>query len=230
MNSKSQIEFYLNKDWSLFLSSKIRQPYFKSLKVFLNKEYNNHICYPSKDKVFNAFNLCPINELKVVIIGQDPYHGKGQANGLAFSVNNGISHPPSLANIFKELKNDLGLTYPKNGYLKVWSNQGVLLLNTILTVRESQPGSHKEIGWEKFTDQVIKNISKSYSNVAFMLWGTYAKEKVKLIDTSKHMIFECGHPSPLSANRGYWFGNKHFSKVNSYLKSIGKLPIDWYIK
>jgi uracil-DNA glycosylase len=167
--------------------------------------------------------------LKVVIIGQDPYHGKGQANGLAFSVNDGIAHPPSLINIFKELNSDLGIGYPKSGDLSPWASQGVLLLNATLTVRTAEAASHQKQGWEIFTDKVIETISTNNNGIVFLLWGGYAQKKKKLIDAQRHLVLESGHPSPLSANRGYWFGNRHFSKCNAYLKSKGNTPIDWHL-
>lgn len=216
-------------DWNDFLLSEFKKTYFDSLKIFLNQEYKEHICYPPINQIFNSFYLCPLNNLKVIILGQDPYHSKGQANGLAFSVNNGVSHPPSLVNIFKELKNDLCVPYPIKGDLSSWASQGVFLLNSTLTVREGCPRSHQDKGWEKFTDNLIKTISENYSNIVFMLWGSYAKKKNNFINNKKHLVLECGHPSPLSANRGYWFGNRHFSKANAYLKSIKKEPINWKI-
>ena len=187
-------------------------------------------CYPKGSEIFNAFNCCPIDNLKVVIIGQDPYHGLNQANGLCFSVNKGISHPPSLINIFKEIEDDLNLKFENsNGDLSKWANQGVMLLNATLTVRDGFAGSHQNKGWEIFTDKVIEIISNETNNTVFLLWGSFAKQKRKLIDVNKHKILESGHPSPLSANRGYWFGNKHFSKCNEYLDSYGKKKIDWLL-
>ena len=172
-------------------------------------------------------NHCHFNDVKVVIIGQDPYHGPGQANGLCFSVNEGITHPPSLINIFKEIEQDLGIPYPKSGDLLRWSEQGVMLLNATLTVRAHNAGSHQKRGWETFTDAVIKIISEHKSDIVFMLWGGFAKQKSRLIDGNKHHILMSGHPSPLSANRGYWFGNKHFSKANNTLRSLGIPLIQW---
>ncbi len=219
--------FPINEDWSPILCSEYTQPYFKSLMRFLNIEYHKNICFPPKDKIFNAFNLCPYKELKLVLIGQDPYHGPGQANGLAFSVNSGIPIPPSLKNIFKELEIDLKIPNPKNGDLSNWASQGVLLLNSTLTVRQAEAGSHQKKGWEKFTNNVIKKISKDKSNVVFFFWGGHALKKLNLIDSRRHFILQSAHPSPLSANRGHWFGNRHFSKANNYLKFKGKTPIDW---
>lgn len=200
------------------------------LNQFLKEQYQSHTCYPPKHQIFNAFNLCVLKTLKVVIIGQDPYHGMGQANGLAFSVNKGMSHPPSLKNIFKALESDLKIPYPKNGDLSSWASQGVLLLNATLTVRAGEAGSHQKKGWEEFTNYLIKTISTESSNIVFMLWGGFARQKLKLIDAKKHLILESGHPSPLSANRGYWFGNQHFSKCNAFLKSKHKTPIDWRLE
>ena len=178
-------------------------------------------------KFSNAFNHCHFENVKVVVIGQDPYHGFGQANGLCFSVNDGIAHPPSLINIFKEIENDLATTYPKSGNLIRWADQGVLLLNATLTVRAHQAGSHQKKGWEIFTDAVIKLISDNKEDIVFLLWGGFAKQKVKLINKNKHHVLESGHPSPLSANRGYWFGNKHFSKANLLLKQKELKAIVW---
>ena len=195
----------------------------------VKKEYNNYTCYPPGNKIFNAFDACPFEKLKVVIIGQDPYHGPRQANGLCFSVHDGIQHPPSLVNIFKEIENDLGLPYPSSGDLTKWAEQGVLLLNATLTVRQAQAASHQGLGWENFTDAVIQKISREKDFVIFLLWGGFAKKKVKLIDTKKHQVLTSGHPSPLSANRGYWFGNNHFSKTNELLENAGETAIDWKI-
>jgi len=217
----------LHDSWSPFLAPEFKTPYFLALVDFIEKEYSTHVCYPPKPMVFNALTLCPLAHLNVVIIGQDPYHGKGQANGLAFSVHEGIPHPPSLINIFKELQTDLGIPYPQSGDLSYWAKQGVLLLNATLTVRAGQAGSHQKQGWEQFTDFVIQTISNECTDVVFLLWGGYARKKKSLIDAQKHLILESGHPSPLSANRGYWFGNQHFSKANSFLASKGKNPIDW---
>ncbi|MCB0398077.1 MAG: uracil-DNA glycosylase, partial [Winogradskyella sp.] len=204
----------IHPSWKPHLQSEFDKPYFKSLTDFVKAEYRNYQCYPKGYEIFNAFNHCTFDDLRVVIIGQDPYHGVGQANGLCFSVNNGIPHPPSLINIFKELENDLDIAYPKSGNLLPWAQQGVLLLNATLTVRAHQAGSHQNKGWEQFTDAVIQLISVKKKNVVFLLWGGFAKKKKNLIDKDSHSILETGHPSPLSANRGYWFGNKHFSKTN----------------
>ena len=218
----------IHKSWEKELRSVFEDSFFNELVENVKYEYSNNICYPPGKLIFKAFDDCPFDKIKVVIIGQDPYHGVGQANGLCFSVNKGINHPPSLINIFKEIKTDLGHEFKeKNGDLSTWAKQGVMLLNATLTVREGQPGSHQNRGWEVFTNKVIEIISKETNNTVFLLWGSFAKKKRKLIDTNKHKILESGHPSPLSANRGYWFGNKHFSETNNYLESIGKNKIDW---
>lgn len=209
------------------LQNEFEKPYFEELMNFVKEEYASHKCFPPEDEIFSAFDLCAFEDVKVVIIGQDPYHGDGQANGLCFSVADGVAHPPSLMNIFKELETDLGIPYPKSGNLEHLAKQGILLLNATLTVRAHEAGSHQKKGWEQFTDNVIKMISKEKEGVIFLLWGGFAKKKEKLIDTSKHIILTSGHPSPLSANRGYWFGNKHFSKTNQLLKSKNKIEVDW---
>ena len=217
----------IHQSWKEVLQEEFSKPYFEQLVLFVKREYSENICYPKGQQIFSAFNHCPLPEVKVVIIGQDPYHGAGQANGLCFSVHDGIPHPPSLVNIFRELNTDLGVPYPLSGNLEHWASQGVLLLNATLTVRANSAGSHQKQGWETFTDAVIKAVSAHCNHVVFMLWGGYAKEKAKLIDPAKHCILTAGHPSPLSANRGYWFGNKHFSQANAYLKANGKNEIIW---
>lgn len=217
----------IHQSWKEVLQEEFSKPYFEQLVLFIKREYSENICYPKGQQIFSAFNHCPLPEVKVVIIGQDPYHGAGQANGLCFSVHDGIPHPPSLVNIFRELNTDLGVPYPLSGNLERWASQGVLLLNATLTVRANSAGSHQKQGWETFTDAVIKAVSTHCNHVVFMLWGGYAKEKAKLIDPAKHCILTAGHPSPLSANRGYWFGNKHFSQANAYLKANGKNEIIW---
>ena len=217
----------IHKSWVPYLEQEFNKPYFDILKKHITQEYKQHQCYPPGKDILNAFEYCHFNATKVVIIGQDPYHGPGQANGLCFSVSDGIPHPPSLVNIFKELEQDTGKPYPVSGNLEPWSKQGVLLLNATLTVRAHQAGSHQKMGWETFTDQVIKTISENKEGVIFLLWGGFAKKKSSLINNSKHHVFTSGHPSPLSANRGYWFGNKHFSKVNEKLLALGKAPINW---
>ncbi|WP_299120658.1 uracil-DNA glycosylase [uncultured Tenacibaculum sp.] len=213
--------------WKNILQSEFEKDYFKNLTSFVKNEYSTRVCYPKGSEVFAAFDACSLDDLKVVILGQDPYHGKGQANGLCFSVHDQIQHPPSLINIFKEIETDLGIPYPKSGDLSRWAKQGVLLLNATLTVRESEAGSHQKQGWEEFTDAVIRKVSDEKKDVVFLLWGGFAKKKVKLIDTKKHHVLTSGHPSPLSANRGYWFGNKHFSKTNAILKDLNLATIQW---
>ena len=217
----------ISPSWNALLSNEFEKPYFQVLTSFVKKEYSEHTCYPKGKEIFAAFDQCPVENLKVVLLGQDPYHGEGQANGLCFSVRDGIAHPPSLVNIFKEIEEDLKLPYPESGNLSRWAEQGVLLLNATLTVRANMAGSHQGQGWETFTDAVIKSISDNCQHIVFLLWGGFAKKKIALIDTQKHCILSSGHPSPLSANRGYWFGNKHFSKTNEYLTSVGKENIDW---
>lgn len=217
----------LSKSWNSYLKDEVNKPYFLKLMAFVDQEYNNNECFPPKNEIFNAFNQCDFNAVKVVIIGQDPYHAHGQANGLCFSVNDGVMHPPSLKNIFKEIELALGIPYPESGNLVRWANQGVLLLNTILTVRAHNAGSHQKKGWETFTDAVIKTVNDNKDNVVFLLWGTYAKKKSKLINSAKHKILTSGHPSPLSANRGYWFGNENFADTNSYLQKRKLKVINW---
>ncbi|MBO6606517.1 uracil-DNA glycosylase [Psychroserpens sp.] len=217
----------IHPSWKQKLNFEFQKPYFQSLTDFVREEYKINTCYPPGSQIFSAFDLCTFDNLKVVIIGQDPYHGDGQANGLCFSVADGISHPPSLINIFKELESDLNIPYPTSGNLERWATQGVLLLNATLTVRAKQPGSHQNKGWERFTDHVIEIISNECKNIVFLLWGGYAKKKIKLINTQDHVVLTSGHPSPLSANRGYWFGNKHFSRTNSELKSRNLGEISW---
>ena len=215
------------ESWKHILQEEFEKPYFTQLADFVKSEYQNYTCYPDASVVFASFDYCAFDDLKVVLIGQDPYHGEGQANGLCFSVHDGISHPPSLKNIFKELETDLGISYPESGDLSRWAKQGVLLLNATLTVRAHEAGSHQKQGWEKFTDAVINKISSEKENVVFLLWGGYAKKKGAKIDKSKHHILSSGHPSPLSANRGYWFGNTHFSQTNTFLQEKGLKTIDW---
>jgi uracil-DNA glycosylase len=212
--------------WKNILQNEFEKPYFKELATFVNSEYLNHICYPEETAVFAAFDFCSLEDLKVVIIGQDPYHGEGQANGLCFSVKDGINHPPSLKNIFKEITTDTNKVYPESGNLEKWADQGVLLLNATLTVRAHEAGSHQKKGWETFTDEIIKQISDQKKNVVFLLWGKFAESKITLINRNQHTIFLAPHPSPLGAWRG-WFGCKHFSKTNIFLKEIGKEEIDW---
>lgn len=217
----------IESSWKQVLGKEFEKPYFKSLADFVKKEYNEQTCYPPGKLIFSAFDHSTFEKTKVVIIGQDPYHGPNQANGLCFSVKDGIPFPPSLVNIFQEIKDDLGKPIPKSGDLSRWADQGVLLLNATLTVRAHQAGSHQRKGWEQFTDEVIRTISNQKEGVVFLLWGGFAKKKAKLIDQHKHHILTTGHPSPLSANRGYWFGNKHFSKTNEILVKQGDSKIDW---
>lgn len=213
--------------WQEQLSVEFNQPYFDRLVTFVKEEYDTKRCFPKGSQIFAAFDHCSFDKVKVVIIGQDPYHGLDQANGLCFSVNDGIAFPPSLQNIFKEIESDLQIPFPISGNLERWADQGVLLLNATLTVRESDAGSHQNQGWETFTDAVIQKISDAKEKVVFLLWGGFAKKKGAKINRSKHHVLETGHPSPLSANRGLWFGNRHFSKTNEYLKSLGMEPIQW---
>jgi uracil-DNA glycosylase len=218
---------FLNASWKDLLASEFKKPYFEQLQTYVEAEYSHFKCYPPKNEIFTAFNSCSFEDLKVVILGQDPYHGPNQANGLCFSVQDGMAFPPSLINIFKELESDLGIPIPIWGNLERWASQGVLLLNATLTVRQSEAGSHQNKGWETFTDAVIQVISSQKEGVVFLLWGGYAQRKGKQIDRSKHLVLTTGHPSPLSANRGFWFGNQHFSKTNEYLIHQGKRPIEW---
>lgn len=212
--------------WKAHLSGEFEKPYFKQLIEFVKTEYQKHTVYPPGKEIFRAFDACDLDSVSVVIIGQDPYHGPGQANGLCFSVRQGVKTPRSLANIFKEINSDLGKPIPENGDLGRWAEQGVLLLNATLTVRANSPGSHQNNGWETFTDAVIKVISEKKKNVVFLLWGAYAQKKGEVIDRSKHLVLMSAHPSPFSADRGF-FGCKHFSKTNAYLKSKGLKEIEW---
>ncbi len=213
--------------WKSHLANEFKKVYYQNLMSFIGDEYKNHTCYPKKEEIFAAFVHCPFEKTKVVIIGQDPYHGPHQANGLCFSVHDGVKHPPSLVNIFKELETDCNKPYPKSGNLERWARQGVLLLNATLTVRAQEAGSHQNKGWETFTDAVIKKLSEEKNDLVFLLWGGYAKKKTKLINNDKHHILTSGHPSPLSANRGYWFENHHFSKTNQILAELGNKTIRW---
>ena len=217
----------IHKSWKSHLQSEFDKAYFKDLIAFVDSEYDNNQCFPPEKQIFNAFEKCHLKDLKVVIIGQDPYHNYNQANGLCFSVNDAVKHPPSLINIFKELETDLNIPYPKSGNLERWAEQGVFMLNATLTVRAHEAGSHQKQGWETFTDAVIKTISDKKEHVVFLLWGGFAKKKAKLIDAKKHHVLTSGHPSPLSANRGYWFGKKCFSEVNAILKENALMQIEW---
>lgn len=217
----------LPTSWFSFIKTQMKESYFASLRSTIVEEYEKEVCYPPMEQIFNAFQACPLEEVRVVIIGQDPYHGPGQAHGLCFSVNDGVKFPPSLKNIFKELKSDLGIPIPISGNLERWAEQGILLLNAVLTVQQGNAGSHKKKGWEVFTDAVIEHINTECKNVVFLLWGNDAQKKGRKVDIEKHLVLTSGHPSPLSANRGYWFGNKCFSQTNTYLKSLGKSEIKW---
>tara|TARA_B100001059_G_scaffold76293_1_gene73889 strand:- start:2169 stop:2852 length:684 start_codon:yes stop_codon:yes gene_type:complete len=217
----------IHPSWKKVLQSEFESPYFQSLISFVKDEYNKTLCFPPGSLIFNAFDKCPFDKVKVVILGQDPYHGLGQADGLCFSVPAGINFPPSLQNIFKEIKNDLNYPIPKSGNLQHWASQGVFLLNATLTVRAHQAGSHQKKGWETFTDRVIQYLSQEKEGIVFLLWGGFARQKVKFINSQKHMVITSGHPSPLSANRGFWFGNKHFSQCNDFLKGRGVTQIQW---
>jgi len=212
--------------WKSLLPDEFDQPYFQQLAEFVKTEYKTQTIYPRGTDIFKAFDRCSFEDVKVVIIGQDPYHGPGQANGLCFSVNEGIRMPPSLLNIFKEIRDDLGKPIPASGDLDRWARQGALLLNATLTVRANTPGSHQNRGWETFTDAVIRKISDEKEGIVFLLWGAYAQRKGEVIDRSKHLVLMSAHPSPFSADRGF-FGCKHFSKANAYLRSKGKAEIDW---
>ncbi len=216
----------IDLSWKSRLEGEFEKPYFQSLIQFVRKEYQEEAVHPPGKQIFHAFDACDFDKLRVVIIGQDPYHGPGQANGLCFSVGDGVRVPPSLVNIFKEIKSDLGKLIPSSGNLERWAMQGVLLLNATLTVRASSPGSHQNKGWELFTDAVIKSVSDEKENVVFLLWGAYAQKKGEVIDRNKHCVLMSAHPSPFSADRGF-FGCKHFSKSNEYLKSKGLKEIDW---
>lgn len=216
----------MEQSWKAHLHQEFEKPYFKSLTDFIRKEYENKTVYPPAKLIFNAFDSCPFEEVKVVIVGQDPYHEPGQAHGLCFSVNEGIQLPPSLVNIYKEIENDLGKPVPRSGNLEKWVRQGVLLLNATLTVQAHRAGSHQGKGWEEFTDAAIRQLAEERDHLVFILWGTYAQRKGERIDANRHLVLRSPHPSPLSAHRGF-FGNKHFSKANDYLCTSGQKPIDW---
>ena len=217
----------IEDSWRERLSDEFGKPYFIALTDFVRQEYQTATCYPPGRLIFNAFNLCPFDKVKAVIIGQDPYHEPGQAHGLCFSVNDGVPFPPSLVNIFKEINMDLGTPMPTSGNLARWARQGVLLLNATLTVRAHQAASHQRRGWETFTDAAIEALSRDRNNLVFILWGGYARSKARLIDHTRHLVLESVHPSPLSANRGGWFGNHHFSRANAYLVEHGQEAIVW---
>ena len=221
------MKLHISDSWKTELHKEFDKGYFKDLEAFVNSEYGHHTCYPGCHEIFAAFDHCAFDQVRVVILGQDPYHGENQANGLSFSVHEGVKHPPSLVNIFKELQTDIGKAYPESGDLTGWADQGVLLLNATLTVRSAQAGSHQKQGWETFSDAVIQRLSEKTDPVVFLLWGGYAQKKGRMIDQKKHLVLKSGHPSPLSANRGYWFGNRHFSQTNDFLQSLGKPGIRW---
>ncbi len=217
----------IHPSWKNILGSEFEKTYFRELEEFISTEYSQNTCFPESELIFEAFNRATLDKVKVVIIGQDPYHGPNQAHGLCFSVKEGVKVPPSLINIYKELESDLNKPFTPQGNLEHWANQGVLLINAVLTVRANSAGSHQKKGWEIFTNRVIELISEHKENVVFLLWGGYAKKKGAKIDSSKHLVLTAGHPSPLSAIRGHWFGNKHFSKTNEYLIENGMEPINW---
>ena len=216
----------ISADWKELLQEEFDKPYFEELTRFVRAEYTSGVIYPPARNIFRAFDKCPVDSLKVVIIGQDPYHGPGQANGLCFSVNDGIPFPPSLQNIFKEISADLGAEVPQSGNLDRWAEQGVLLLNSVLTVKAHLAASHAGHGWEQFTDAVVRIIAERKQNIVYMLWGSYAQRKGAIADPTRNLILKSVHPSPLSAYRGF-FGCKHFSQANAYLQSVGKQPIVW---
>ena len=217
----------IEESWRRHIGDEFDKPYFAGLTEFVRSEYTSTTCYPPGSLIFNAFNLCPFDKVKVVIIGQDPYHEPGQAHGLSFSVNDGVPFPPSLVNIFKEIQLDLGTPMPASGNLTRWAEQGVLLLNATLTVRARQAASHQRRGWERFTDAAIRALNAGREHLVFILWGGYARSKASFSDTSRHLVLQSVHPSPLSANRGGWFGNHHFSRANDYLAGNGIEPIRW---
>lgn len=220
------MHLFMESSWLNHLQEEFSKPYFASLQSFLEDQYLGFEVYPPKEEIFKAFHFCPWDKVKVVIIGQDPYHGPNQANGLFFSVRDGMTKPPSLQNIFKEIKNDLAVDMPTSGNLERWAAQGVLLLNATLTVQSHTPGSHQDKGWEKFTDAVIKTLSAQKKELVFLLWGAYAQKKGQVIDESKHLVLQSPHPSPFAARKGF-FGNRHFSQTNAYLLSRGKTPVNW---
>lgn len=218
----------ISNDWREALSEEFKKPYYKTLYEKVVEEYKTHPIFPPSDDIFNAFNYTPLSDVKCVIIGQDPYHNVGQAHGLCFSVKPDVAIPPSLVNIYKELHDDLGCDIPNNGYLKKWADQGVLMLNTVLTVRAHQANSHQGIGWEKFTDAAIRILNEQDRPIVYLLWGAPAQKKAAKVDNPKHLLLKAPHPSPLSAYRGF-FGCKHFSQANDFLIKNGIEPIDWQI-
>jgi len=220
------MDIKLEKSWKRQLEGEFDKDYFKNLVQFVKSEYSGYQIFPPGKQIFNAFDHCSFDDAKVIIIGQDPYHGAGQANGLCFSVADGVRKPPSLQNIFKEIASDLGKSIPESGNLERWASQGVLMLNATLTVRASTPGSHQNKGWEEFTDAVINSLNEQKENLVFMLWGAYAQKKGTIINRNNHLVLESAHPSPFAAYRGF-FGNKHFSKCNAYLRKLKKIEINW---
>jgi uracil-DNA glycosylase len=220
------MEVKINDSWRSVLENEFGKEYFLKLADFVRTEYKTGVVYPPGGLIFNAFNLCPFEKVKAVIVGQDPYHGPGQAHGLCFSVRDGVEYPPSLKNIFKEIESDLGHKPPVSGNLERWASQGVLLLNATLTVRAHLAGSHQRKGWEEFTDSVINTLNREKEHLVFFLWGAYAQKKCETIDRARHLVLESVHPSPLSASRGF-FGNRHFSRCNEYLKEHGLEPVNW---
>lgn len=220
------MDVQIEESWKQILSAEFEKDYFRQLTDFVRNEYRSTTVYPPGKLIFNAFNLCPFEQVKVVIIGQDPYHGPGQAHGLCFSVNDNVPFPPSLRNIFKEIQDDLGKPIPESGNLTRWAKQGVLLLNATLTVQAHQAGSHQRRGWEEFTDAAIRALAEQREHLVFILWGAYAQKKGAFIDRSRHLVLTSVHPSPLSAHNGF-FGNRHFSRANEYLQQHGQTPIEW---
>lgn len=216
----------IESSWKNKLQDEFQKDYFIKLIAFVREEYKSKVIYPAGKDIFKAFDVCSFDDVHVVLIGQDPYHGPGQAHGLCFSVNDGITQPPSLKNIFKEIESDLGIQAPRSGNLERWAKQGVLLLNATLTVEANSAGSHQKKGWEQFTDAIIHKLSNEKEHIVFILWGAYAQKKGVIINSQKHLVLQSAHPSPFSAYNGF-FGNKHFSKTNVYLKSLGKKEIEW---
>jgi uracil-DNA glycosylase len=216
------------RSWKAILAREIDKPYFQALVEFVDEERAKHKVFPPEDRVFSALEATPYDQVKVLLLGQDPYHDDGQAHGMCFSVQPGVPAPPSLVNMYKELRDDLGCTIPNNGYLMPWAKQGVLLLNAVLTVRAHEPNSHKNKGWEKFTDAIISAVNAKDDPVVFVLWGGYAQKKIKLIDTDRHTVIQSAHPSPLSAKAGF-FGSKPYSKINEALRAAGKAEINWQL-
>ena len=225
------MKFKRNKmnSWNEFFALEVSKEYYQQLKQIIDKEYETEVIYPPKEDIFNAFKHCPLDKVKVVILGQDPYHGQGQAHGLSFSVNKGIPLPPSLRNIYRELQSDVNFEVPLHGDLTDWAKQGVLLLNDVLTVKAGKAGSHQKLGWEQFTENTMAFLSEHKQGLVFMLWGNHALKKGKNIDRTKHLVLSSGHPSPMSANQGKWFRNRHFSQANNYLMQQRKQPINWQL-